>query len=186
MVKSLPSPQIVRTGRAWIGALLLTASCQDKAPAPEAGPSSPPSTPPSTAAPLASADRPGPWAAESPPSATAAAAAPAREIVGAAHILVAYKGALGAPKTITRSKVEARKRADEALKRLRDQKVSFEQLVKEYSDDPLSVPAAGAIGNFERNVMPQAFSDATFDLPVGGISDVVETPRGFHIIRRVK
>jgi peptidyl-prolyl cis-trans isomerase NIMA-interacting 1 len=184
VVKSLPSPQIVRTGLAWIGALLLSAGCQEKAPAPEAGPSSPQSPP--AAAPSAAADRPGPWATEAPPSAAAATAAPVREIVGAAHILVAYKGALGAPKTIARSKVDAKKRADEALQRLRDNKASFEQLVKEYSDDPLSVPTAGAIGNFERNVMPPAFSDATFDLPVGGISEVVETPRGFHIIRRVK
>src|SRR4051812_44286175 len=68
-------------------------------------------------------DRPGPWmsAALPPlgPSASASAGAPTREIVGAAHILVAYKGALGAPKTITRTKEAAKTRAEEALAKLK-------------------------------------------------------------------
>jgi peptidyl-prolyl cis-trans isomerase NIMA-interacting 1 len=185
-MKSLPSPLVFTAAPArafaWMGALLLSAGCQEPAPALEGGPPALPSS----AAPSASADRPGPWANDAPPSASPTADAPVREIAGAAHILIAYKGALGAAKTITRSKADAKKRAEETLKRLKDDKATFEQLVKESSDDPLSVPAAGAIGNFERNVMPQAFSDATFDLPVGGVSSVVETPRGFHIIRRTK
>jgi parvulin-like peptidyl-prolyl isomerase len=34
--------------------------------------------------------------------------------------------------------------------------------------------------------MPKAFSDATFAMKVDTISDVVESPRGFHIIKRTK
>jgi len=93
---------------------------------------------------------------------------------------------MGAAKTITRSKADAKKRAEEALSKLRGDKATFEQLVNEYSDDTASKPAGGKLGNFERNVMPPAFSDATFNLAVGGVSEVVETPRGFHIIRRTQ
>jgi hypothetical protein len=120
------------------------------------------------------------------PTASAAPTAPEREVAGAAHVLVAYKGAENAPKTVARSKADAKKRAEEAHKKLSEGKATFEQLVKEYSDDSLSKGTAGQIGNFERNAMPEAFSTATFKLEVGATSGVVESPRGFHIIRRTK
>jgi parvulin-like peptidyl-prolyl isomerase len=34
--------------------------------------------------------------------------------------------------------------------------------------------------------MPEPFSKATFAMKVGEMSEVVETPRGFHIIKRTK
>lgn len=109
-----------------------------------------------------------------------------RQIAGAAHILIAYKGAERAPKTITRSKEEAKKRAQEALNKLKTDKATFEDIVKQYSDDDVSKPANGAVGNFERNAMPAPFADATFGMEVGALSDIVETPQGFHIIKRTK
>jgi hypothetical protein len=127
---------------------------------------------------------PAPSAADPAPSTTAVL--PPREIAGAAHILVAYSGAELAAKTVTRSKDTAKKRAAEALDKIKKDKMPFEEAAKKYSDDPGSKDLGGAIGNFERNAMPEAFSKATFDMKVGGISDVVETPRGFHIIKRMK
>lgn len=110
----------------------------------------------------------------------------AREIAGAAHVLIAWKGAERAPKTITRSKDDAKKRAQEALNKLKSDKATFEEIVKQYSDDDISKLANGAVGNFERNAMPPAFADATFGMEVGALSDIVETPQGFHIIKRTK
>jgi cell division septum initiation protein DivIVA len=109
-----------------------------------------------------------------------------REIAGAAHILVTYKGAENAPKTVTRSKQDAKKRADDVLKQLRADEKKFAELVKKYSDDEMSKAAEGRLGNFERNAMPAAFSDKCFSMQLDTISDVVETPRGFHIIKRTK
>lgn len=121
----------------------------------------------------------------SPPAASTSAEKPAREIAGAAHVLVAYKGAEGAPKGVTRSREEAQKRAAEAAQKIKDG-LSFEDAVKKYSDDVRSTPVNGALGNFERNAMPKAFSDAAFAMKVGEISGVVETPNGFHIIKRTR
>jgi PPIC-type PPIASE domain len=120
------------------------------------------------------------------PAESAAEAAPAEpKIVGASQILVAYKGAELAGPAVTRSRQEARKRADEALARLTDGKATFEELAQQVSDDPTRV-VGGAMGNFERGAMPPAFSDAAFALRVGQTSGVVETARGFHIVRRVR
>jgi peptidyl-prolyl cis-trans isomerase NIMA-interacting 1 len=165
-------------------ALLALAALAPAAVGCEGSPSAAP--PPADSAPLGSiAALTGPVAAVSaaPP---AAAPGPPREIVGAAQILIAYQGAEGAAPTVTRSKAEARKLAGEVLKKLRDGKATFEELVKTDSDDAGTKATGGQIGNFERYAMPQAFSDAAFALKVGDTSDVVETPRGFHIIRRTK
>jgi hypothetical protein len=115
-----------------------------------------------------------------------AAALPEREIAGAQQVLVSYKGAELAPKTVTRSKDDAKKRAAEALSKIKKDNMPFEEAAKKYSDDEGSKNIGGAIGNFEKNAMPEAFSKATFGMKVGEISDVVETPRGFHIIKRTR
>lgn len=106
--------------------------------------------------------------------------------VGAAQILVTWKGAEGAPAAVTRTKVDARRRADAALELVRAGKKPFEDVVAEYSDDPQAKATRGAIGNFERYAMPRAFADAAFALAIDGVSGVVETPRGFHVIKRLR
>jgi hypothetical protein len=138
------------------------------------------------AAPKTSASAPPAASASAAPSGYAEARLPEREIAGAAQILVAYKGAEVAPKGVTRSKDEAKKRAEEALAKIKKEKMPFEEAAKKYSDDEASAKIGGAIGNFEKNAMPEAFSKATFAMKVGDISDVVETPRGFHIIKRTR
>ncbi len=147
------------------------------APAPSATPSAVAAVPPASAAPAASAVEPAP---------STTAVLPPREIAGASHILVAYAGAELAAKTVTRSKDTAKKRAAEALTKITKDKMPFEEAAKKYSDDPGSRDLGGAIGNFERNAMPEEFSKATFAMKVGDISDVVETKRGYHIIKRTK
>ncbi len=167
-------------------ALFVMACDPPKDQAADAAPTTPPA-PTATSAAEVGMMTPGSAAmvpASAPPEPSAPPAPPT--VVGAAHVLVAYKGALGAAPAITRSKADAKKRAEEARKLLTDKKKTFDDLVKEYNDDPLSKATNGAIGNFARNVFPKSFEEATFNMEVGGISDVVETPRGFHIIKRTK
>lgn len=100
-------------------------------------------------------------------------------------MLVAYKGAKRAPKGVTRSKAEAKARAAEALAKIRGG-TPFEDVVKDYSDDTGSVDRMGSLGKFRRSDMDPAFAAAAFALAVGQVSDPVETPFGFHIIKRTQ
>jgi hypothetical protein len=117
--------------------------------------------------------------------ASAPAAAPAPETIIAQHVLVTYRGAKRAPKTVTRTKAEAKARAAEALGKLRAG-TAFEEVVKTYSDDAATLERMGSLGKFRRDAMDPAFASAAFALAVGAVSDVVETPFGFHVIRRTQ
>jgi hypothetical protein len=117
--------------------------------------------------------------------ASAASSTPAPDAIIAQHILVIYKGAKRAPKGITRSRAEAKARAQEALEKVRGG-APFEDVVKQYSDDAGSVDRMGSVGKFHRDAMDPAFSAAAFALKPGQVSDVVETPFGFHVIKRTQ
>jgi hypothetical protein len=160
------------------GAMLLLVSACDKG-ASSAAPaaSAPAETSAVPAAPSASA---------AVASATASTApAPPPDTIIAQHVLVAYKGAKRAPKGVTRSKADAKARAAEALAKIRAG-TPFGDVVKEYSDDTGSVDRQGSLGKFHREDMDPAFAAAAFALAVGQVSDPVETPFGFHIIKRTQ
>jgi peptidyl-prolyl cis-trans isomerase D len=59
----------------------------------------------------------------------------------------------------------------------------FEDLAKKYSEDPGSKDNGGLYANTPRKRMVPAFDDAAFSLPVGKISDPVQTSFGYHILR---
>jgi parvulin-like peptidyl-prolyl isomerase len=105
--------------------------------------------------------------------------------VGARHILVMHTKSKEHPENIKRSREEALKRATECLRKVRAGD-NWDALVKEYSDEPGSDERHGDIGVFPRGQMVKPFSDAAFELRVGQISEVVETPYGFHIIQRTQ
>lgn len=128
-----------------------------------------------------------PAAPSAPASLTATASASAAPVVPdaitAQHVLVAYRGAEKAPKGVTRSKVDARKRAEEIAARAKSG-ADFSALVAEYSDDPAAKERQGSLGKFTREKMAKPFSEAAFALAVGESSGAVETPFGFHVIKR--
>jgi hypothetical protein len=105
--------------------------------------------------------------------------------VAASHVLVAYKGASRADPSITRSKEEAKTRADSLRKQIVDEAKDFANVASENSDGP-SKTKGGDLGKFTFETMAKAFSEAAFALDVGGVSEVVETPFGFHIIKRTE
>ena len=58
----------------------------------------------------------------------------------------------------------------------------FSTLARLYSEDPGSASRGGVLGMASKNIFWPAFSDAAMALKPGTISQIVETPDGFHII----
>jgi parvulin-like peptidyl-prolyl isomerase len=119
-----------------------------------------------------------------PPPAAAPAGLPAGapDRILARHLLITYDGALGAPATQRRTQAEALAKATDLHQKLLAG-ADFAGLAKASSDDG-SGPKGGALGVVTPGMMTPAFEQAAFALAEGQLSGVVETPFGYHIIRR--
>lgn len=106
---------------------------------------------------------------------------PGRELVDVSHILVAYKGANAAPATVTRTKEEALAKVQELKKQI-DAGANFEDLAKKESDGT-SKANGGKLAGVAHGELVPAFETVAFSQAVGTISDPVETPFGYHLIR---
>lgn len=95
----------------------------------------------------------------------------------ASHILIALDE--GADEAAIE---QARSQAQAALDRVRGGE-DFAAVARELSQDPGSAEEGGDLGYFETGVMEQAFDEVVFSLQLDGISDLVRTPFGFHIIK---
>lgn len=99
------------------------------------------------------------------------------------HILIRYAGATRAEDTITRTKAQAR---DLAMK-LHGKVTAgedFAALAKKSSEDS-SAKRGGELRELGRGMLAPAYEEALFALDVGGLSSVVESEFGFHIIQRM-
>jgi peptidyl-prolyl cis-trans isomerase D len=96
----------------------------------------------------------------------------------ASHILIAVDVSATAE-----AKAAARARAEKLLAEVRARPGDFARLARENSDDPGSAASGGDLGYFARGAMVPAFEEAAFALPDGGLSGVVATDFGFHIIK---
>jgi hypothetical protein len=107
------------------------------------------------------------------------------EMIAAKHLLVMHVGSKAAPRSVKRTREEARARAEQALARAKGGE-AFDRVVAEFTDEPGGAERHGDLGKFARDAMVKPFSDAAFALDVGQVSAVIETPFGFHVIKRTE
>lgn len=100
--------------------------------------------------------------------------------VRARHLLI-KAGSYATPE----QKGEARKQAEELRERA-VKRESLADLARKYSGDQVTAKNGGDIGFLRKGTMPDSFDEALFSLEVGEISEVVETPYGFHVIEALE
>lgn len=100
----------------------------------------------------------------------------------ATHVWITWAGAIDAPVTVYRSKEEARALADDVWRQARGG-ASLDALARTYSDGP-SGPRGGRLGVYATGTLVPEFEAAVAAVPVGSIAPLVETPFGWHVIRR--
>jgi parvulin-like peptidyl-prolyl isomerase len=108
--------------------------------------------------------------------------------ISTAHILIQFKGSERAPMAIKRTKEEALKKAQKVHEKANKEDANFAVLAERYSDSPSrirgGVIAPLVIGRAHKNF--ENYLKVAGALKIGEISPVVETPFGFHIIKRLK
>lgn len=78
-------------------------------------------------------------------------------------------------------KAAQRSKAENILKQLREG-ADFATLATEFSEGP-SKTKGGDLGLFPRGTMVPSFDEVVFSMEEGALSEVVETPFGFHVIK---
>ena len=96
--------------------------------------------------------------------------------------MVYFKQIVVAPRPTAAAKAAALARADTVLDQLR-RGADFATLARRYSDDPGSRELGGDLGWFRRGLMVDAFDRVAFQMREGTISDAIESPFGYHIIK---
>lgn len=71
----------------------------------------------------------------------------------------------------------------DSLKQVLDNGGNFEELARQYSQDKRSAVKGGTMGYIVSGQYPYGFEVAAFATPEGSISDVVESPQGYHILK---
>jgi peptidyl-prolyl cis-trans isomerase D len=96
-----------------------------------------------------------------------------REERKASHILVSNTG---------EDASTASQRIEEIREKL-EAGEDFATLAKEYSEDPGSAQNGGDLGWVQIGDMVKPFENALFEMQPGGVSDIVETQFGYHLIK---
>jgi len=122
---------------------------------------------------------------------------PPAEHIEVQHILIGFQGTIPG-KTVTRTRAEAEKLANEVLEKAR-KGGAMDDLVQKYTDDQYpgvydlannGVTPDKAKQEYPRSGMVKGFSDVAFGLSVGNVGianyDPKISPFGWHIIKRLK
>ncbi len=95
------------------------------------------------------------------------------------HILIEFP-----PDSSPQQIAEARKRAEDIYKKVKESKSPFHELVKLYSDDTLSKEIGGDLGYQSRVTLVPPYYEAALKMRQNAIKGLIRTRYGFHIIKR--
>jgi len=101
------------------------------------------------------------------------------ERVDISHILII-------PKPSKSHNTETRKKLLQIKEDILNNKISFSDAAKKYSQDPGSANQGGNLGFVSKGTFVKEFERAAFSLKEGEISDIVETEFGLHIIKLIE
>jgi peptidyl-prolyl cis-trans isomerase SurA len=101
------------------------------------------------------------------------------ERVDISHILII-------PKPSKSQNTETRKKLLQIKEDILNNKISFSDATKKYSQDPGSANQGGNLGFVSKGTFVKEFERAAFSLKEGKISDIVETEFGLHIIKLIE
>ena len=105
------------------------------------------------------------------------------EQIRASHILIRFARPADPNADPNEAKAEARAKAEDVLKQIKEG-ADFAELAKANPGDPLSAVNGGDLGFFPRGDMVPSFETAAFGLEPNAVSDLVESPYGYHIIKK--
>jgi peptidyl-prolyl cis-trans isomerase D len=100
------------------------------------------------------------------------------EQVRARHILVKVQADAS-----DAQKADAKARAEGLRKKIVDEKADFAELARQFSEDTGSKASGGDLGFNAAGAWVPEFSRAAFALAPGGVSEVVQSQFGFHVIK---
>lgn len=104
----------------------------------------------------------------------------ARGEMTAAHIMAKFS-----KESSKEERGNAKKKIDELYEKLKSGS-NFEELARQFSDDNQTKDRGGLLQPFKSGRLPKEFEDAAFALQKDGdYSTVIETPYGWHIIKRI-
>ena len=103
--------------------------------------------------------------------------------VAVSHIFITFADRDGCPPTITRGRSEAHEMARRAVLRFNHGE-DFATLAREYSDDPHAQENGGYLGIVRHGDLMFSLEANSMRLAEGQISRIIETPYGFHILKR--
>ena len=96
----------------------------------------------------------------------------------AQHILIQPRGESDDARREARAKLaEVRRRVERGA--------DFAEMAAAYSDCPSGKNTGGSLGWFARGAMLPEFDQAVFSMEIGELSEIVQTPVGYHIIRKL-
>jgi len=114
----------------------------------------------------------------------AVAPPPPEEVLQVSHLLVRYQGAVESARRLPRTRACALERARHLAALARGRQHTLGELARRYSEDTRTNWQDGSLGPRAPGELHPDLEAAARALHPGQVSDPVETPAGFHVLRR--